>query len=98
MWVAAFSHGCSLQLWLQAMDELWAADGVVACTHPGHSPLTGRAAAACESMGMGDSVHATCMHVHVHVHVHMHMHMMHMHTRRVRGAACGEGVSASGRQ
>merc|ERR1740139_2071164 len=27
---------------LQAMDELWAADGVVACTHPGHSPLTGR--------------------------------------------------------
>ena len=35
--------GCSLRyIWLQAMDELWAPEGVVTCTHPGHAPLNGR--------------------------------------------------------
>jgi hypothetical protein len=29
-------------IWLQAMDELWAPEGVVTCTHPGHAPLNGR--------------------------------------------------------
>ena len=24
------------------MDELWAPEGVVTCTHPGHAPLNGR--------------------------------------------------------
>ena len=40
---ASTTSGCSLRYpWLQAMDELWAPEGVVTCTHPGHAPLNGR--------------------------------------------------------
>ena len=35
---SAFTEGDS-----RAMDEVWASDGLITCTHPGHAPLVGRA-------------------------------------------------------
>ena len=36
-------YRCFSEADVQAMEELWAAEGVVTCTRPGHAPINGKA-------------------------------------------------------